>query len=129
MSGNVFELRKDWPVPPAINTTTTANPKLLVIKVEPQDPDQPNPNSTKPEQCRWGPNCPICKNAEEDWDREHQKQLQQADKNTQTNAQQKYPAQNQNVRPAQVQNLQHTKTYQTPQNQPSWTQSFDVSDN
>ena len=96
MSGNLFKLRKDWPISPATNTATAANPKPPVIKVEPQDPDQSNPNSTipKPEQCKWGPNCPIFKNTEEDWDGEHQKQLQQADKNTQTNAQQKCPSQN-----------------------------------
>ena len=29
---------------------------------------------------------------------------------------------------AQIQNLQHTKNYQTPQNQPTQTQSFDVAD-
>ena len=70
MSGNLFELRKDWPIPPATNTTNATNSNLPVIKVEPQGPEQSNPNSIvpKPEQCRWGPNCPICKNAEEDWD-------------------------------------------------------------
>ena len=53
MSGNLFELRKDWPIPPAntTTTTTTMNAKLPVVKVEPQDPDQSNPSSTilKPE--------------------------------------------------------------------------------
>ena len=87
MSGNIFELRKDWPIPPTNNTITATNPKLS-IKIEPQEQDQPTPNATappKPEQCGWGPNCPICKNAEEDWDGEHQKQLQQT--NTKTQAQ------------------------------------------
>ena len=124
MSGNLFKLRKDWPIPPATNTATAANPKPPVIKVEPQDPDQLNPNSTilKLEQCRWGPNCPICKNAEEDWDGEHQKQLQQADKNTQTNVQHKCPSQNQDARPAQVQNSQCTEDYKVPHNpQPTQT--------
>ena len=27
--------------------------------------------------CGWGLNCPICKNLEEDWDGDHQKQIQQ----------------------------------------------------
>ena len=39
-----------------------------------------NPYATampKAEKCRWGPNCPICKNIEEDWDGDHQKQIQQ----------------------------------------------------
>ena len=48
MSGNLFEVRKDWPIPPATNTATiiTTNPNLAMIKVEPQDPGQSNPNST-----------------------------------------------------------------------------------
>ena len=123
MSGNLFELRKDWPIPPANNTATTTaiNPKLPVVKVEPQDPDQSNPSSTVPkqEQCRWGPNCPICKNAEEDWDGEHQKQFQQTDKNTQTKTQQKYSSQTQDIKQAQAQSLQCTKDNQVPQNQPT----------
>ena len=77
---------------------------------------------------QMGPNYPICKNAEEDWDSEHQRQFPQTEKDTQTNAQQKYSSQNQDARPAQAQNLQHTKCYQTPQNQPTQTQSFDVPD-
>ena len=86
MSGNLSELRKDWPIPPFNNTVTATDPKLQV-KYEPQGPDQQNPSATtpKPEQCRWGQNCPICKNAEEDWDGEHQKQFQIPDKNAQTN--------------------------------------------
>ena len=47
MSDNLFELRKDWPIPPANNTTTVTKPKLPV-KVEPQDSDQPNPNAPTP---------------------------------------------------------------------------------
>ena len=91
MSGNLFEIRKDWPIPPTTNATTitTTNPKPPAIKVEPQDPGQSIPSSTvtKLKRCAWGLNCPICKNAEEDWDGEHQKQLHQSD------AQQKYPSQ------------------------------------
>ena len=35
--------------------------------------------SPKAERCGWGPNCPFCKNQdkEEDWDGNHQNQLQQ----------------------------------------------------
>ena len=85
MSGNLFELRKDWPIPPTNNTITAMNPKLPV-KIKPQEPDQPKPNAPTPksELYAWGSNCPICKNAEEDLDGKHQKQLQQTDKNTQT---------------------------------------------
>ena len=105
MSGNLFELRRDWPVPPTNNTVTATNPKLPT-KIEPQEQDQPTPSATapKPEQCRWGPNCPICKNAEEDWDGETQ-----------------------NMRQIQAQNPQHTQDYQVPQNrQCTQIQSFNV---
>ena len=44
MSGNIFELRRDWPIPPATNTNTnTANATNYnppVIKVDPQGPEQ-----------------------------------------------------------------------------------------
>ena len=45
-----------------------------------------NPHTTtmpKAEKCGWGQNCPICKNIEEDWDGNHQKQIQQNIPNTQ----------------------------------------------
>ena len=65
MFGNLFKIRRDWPIHPTTNTATitATNPKTPMIKVEPQDPGQSNPNSTvtKPEQCRWEPNCPICR--------------------------------------------------------------------
>ena len=47
MSGNLFELRKDWPIPPTNNTMTTTNPKLP-IKIEPQEQGQPTPSTTAP---------------------------------------------------------------------------------
>ena len=76
MSANLFEVRKDWLLPPnhIDDTKSTANitsPKPP-IKVEPKTEGQP---STSPK-CGWGPNCPFCKNQEEDWDGDHQKQLQ-----------------------------------------------------
>ena len=111
MSGNLFEIRMDWPVPPSINTSSniTIKPYPATIKMEPQDPNQLKPSSTvrKLERCRWGPNCPICKNAQVDWDGEHQKQLQQSD------VQQKYPPQGQDTK--QVQDPQSNKNYQLPQ--------------
>ena len=128
ISGNLFELRKDWPIPPTNNTMTNPKPP---VKIEPHDPDQQNPSTTvtKPEQCGWGPNCPICKNAEEDWDGKHQKQFQQTDKNAQSNTQQKYSFQTQDTRQAPAQNPQCTQDYQVPQNPwPTQTQSFDVPD-
>ena len=84
MSGNLFELRKDWLIPPP-NNTANATISKPPIKIEPQVQEQPAPSATVPpraEQCGWGPNCPICKNIE-DWDGEHQKQIQQNTKNTQ----------------------------------------------
>ena len=74
MPGNLYELRKDWAIPPTNNTMTATNPKLP-IKIEPKEQHQPTPSTTapKPEQYGWGPKCPICKNVEGDWDGEHQK--------------------------------------------------------
>ena len=120
MSGNLFELRKDLPIPPTNNTVTATNSKLP-IKIEPQEQDLPASSTTapKPEWCRWGPNCPICKNAEEDWDGKHQKQFQQTNKNIQT----------QDTQQKNTQNPQCTQDYQKSQNpQPIQTQSFDVLD-
>ena len=81
MSGNLFEARKDWLLPPNYiddNTKSTANatsPKPP-IKVEPKSEGQPA-TSLKAEICGCGPNCPFCKNQEKDWNGDHQKQLQQ----------------------------------------------------
>ena len=47
MPGNLIELRKDWPIPPTNNSVTATNPKLP-IKIEPQEQDQPTPNTTAP---------------------------------------------------------------------------------
>ena len=47
MSGNLFELRKDWPIPSTNNTFTATNSKLP-IKIEPQQQDQPTPSATAP---------------------------------------------------------------------------------
>ena len=46
------------------------------IKEDPKTGEQSNV-SLRAEKCGWGPNCPFCKNQEEDWDGNHQKQLQQ----------------------------------------------------
>ena len=85
MSGNLFEIRKDWLIPPT-NNTVTATSSTPPINIEPQAQEQLNTSAAalpKAEGCGWGPNCPICKNIEEDWDGEHQKQIQQNTKNTQ----------------------------------------------
>ena len=79
MLGNLFEARKDWLLPPKHidDATSTANTSSLKppIKVEPKIKGQPS-TSPKAEKCGWGPNCPFYKNQEEDWDGDHQKQLQ-----------------------------------------------------
>ena len=40
MSRNLFELRKDWPIPPTNNTVTAISSKPP-IKIEPQAQEQP----------------------------------------------------------------------------------------
>ena len=81
MSGNLFEERKDWLLPPYYlnngnkDTTGVTSPKSP-IKEEPKTGEQ-SIISPRTEKCGWGPNCPFCKNQEEDWDGNHQKQLQQ----------------------------------------------------
>ena len=57
MSGNLFELRKDWPILP---TSTSNHP----IKIEPQPQEMATSNAStapKAEKCVWGPKCPIVK--------------------------------------------------------------------
>ena len=81
MSGNLFKTRKDWLIPPNYNNDNNINTAIATsltppIKREPKPEEQP---TTSPivENCGWGPNCPICKNIEEEWHGDHQKQLQQ----------------------------------------------------
>ena len=79
MSGNLFETRKDWLLPPNYidDTKSTANitSPNPPIKMEPKTEGQLS-TSPKAEKCGWEPNCPFCKNQEEDWDGDHQKHLQ-----------------------------------------------------
>ena len=56
--------------------TAIATSSKFPIKIEPKPEEQPT-NSPIVEKFGWGPNCPFCKNIEEDWDSDHQKQLQQ----------------------------------------------------
>ena len=83
MSGNLFEDRK-WLLPKPIrplkkkteNATGITSPKHT-LKKEPKIGEQ-SVISPKTEKCRWGPDCPFCKNQDkEDWDGKHQDQLQQ----------------------------------------------------
>ena len=54
--------------------------------MEPQPQELASPSATmapKAEKCGWGLNCPICKNIEEDWDGDQQKQSEQSIPTTQ----------------------------------------------
>ena len=81
MSGNLFELRKDWPIPPT-NNTTTATTSKLPIKIESQAQEQPTPSATTTQKaetmCMGTKLSPSVKTIEEDWDGDHQKQFQQS---------------------------------------------------
>ena len=56
--------------------TSITSPKPS-LKEEPKIGEQ-SIISPKTEKCRWGPDCPFCKNQDkEDWDGKHQNQLQQ----------------------------------------------------
>ena len=108
ISGNLFEERKDWLLPPNYldnndvkDMTSVTSPKPP-IREEPKAEEQ-SFTSPKTEKCGWGPNCPFCKNQEkeEDWDGNCQNQLQ-------TQPQQK-------IQMPQARCLQ-TLNYQRPQN-------------
>ena len=86
--GNLFKERKDWLLPPnyldnnAKGSANVTSPKPP-IKEEPKAEEQTS-TSPKAEKCGWGPNCPFCKNQEEeDWNGDCQKQLQQQPQPTQ----------------------------------------------
>ena len=83
MSGNLFKDR-NWLLPKNYlatenkneNATGITSPKLS-LKEEPKIGEQ-SIISPKTEKCRWGPDCPFCKNQDkEDWDGKHQNQLHQ----------------------------------------------------
>ena len=77
-SENLFETRKDWPIPllqsPHPNSTikTEEQPKIAAIPHTMTMPKQAT------EKCSWGSHCPICKNeeehGEEGWDGDLQNQ-------------------------------------------------------
>ena len=79
--GNLFETRKNWLISPNYNNDDNMNSVIATsskspIKIEPKTEEQPT-NRPIAEKCGWGPYCPFCKNIEEDWDGDHQRQLQQ----------------------------------------------------
>ena len=81
--GNLFEERKDLLLPlnylsnNVTGTASVTNSKPP-IKEEPKIEEQPSAGP-KTEKCGCGPNCPFCKNQEqeEDWNGDCQRQLQQ----------------------------------------------------
>ena len=84
ISGNLLRKQKTGPLlPPNYlnndnkDTTSIISPKPP-IKEEPKIEEQ-SLTIPRTDKCGWGPNCPFCKNQEkeEDWDGNHQKQLQQ----------------------------------------------------
>ena len=81
MFRNLFETGKDWLTSPNYNNDNKMNTAIATsseppIKIEHKPEEQPT-NSPIAEKCKWRPNCPFCKNTEEDRDGNHQKQLQQ----------------------------------------------------
>ena len=64
-SENLFETRKDWPIPPVPETApiptikTEDPPQVAAIPYAMVMPKQAT------QKCSWGPHCPICENKEE----------------------------------------------------------------
>ena len=85
-SENLFETRKDWPIPP----TTVATPTPTIKTEEPPQVAAIPCNMLMPKQAAekfsWGLHCPICKNEEEhkeDWDGNMQNQPRMPSQNIQ----------------------------------------------
>ena len=74
-SENLFETRKDWPIPPTPTPTPTLKTEAPhQVAVIPHAIVMPKQVAEK---CSWGPHCSICKNEEEheeDWDSNRQKE-------------------------------------------------------
>ena len=138
-SENLFETRKDWPIPPtpvpspAPSIKTEERPKIAAISHAMTMPKQAT------EKCSWGPHYPICKtkeeHGEEDLDGNLQNQPRMHPQNLQPQMTQN--PQLQNLQCPQPQALQHPKSqssqhaekqnFQHPQPQNN-QKSFDVPD-
>ena len=83
ISGNLFEERKDWLLPPNYldndnkDTTSVTSPNPPIK--EGHKTGEQSITSPRTDKCGWGPNYPFCNNQEkeEDWDGNRQKQPQQ----------------------------------------------------
>ena len=106
-SENLFDTRKDWPIPPTPAPTSAPSVKtqVAVISCAIVMPKQ------VAEKCLWGLHCPICKDEEEheeDWDGNRQnEQTRMCPQNT------KHP-QPQNMQHPQSQNIQHPQSFDVP---------------
>ena len=108
-SANLFETRKDWPIPslPSPTVKTEAPPQVAAI------PCAMGMSKQVAEKCSWGLHCPICKNEEEhkeDWDGNRQKvQPRMYPQNTQhPQSQNTQHSQSQTNSASPAQNTQHT---------------------
>ena len=72
-----YSLKTIWPLKTKMTTATGITSPKPSLKEEPKIGEQ-SVISPKTEKCRWGPDCPFCKNQDkEDWGGKHQDQLQQ----------------------------------------------------
>ena len=69
VSGNLFEDRK-WLLPPNYLDNENKNEHKNVTGItSPRPPikeEEPKVNEQSAEKCRWGPDCPFCKNQEKE---------------------------------------------------------------
>ena len=119
-SENLFETRKDWPIPPTPAATPAPN-------IKPEEPPQVAaiPHATVMpkqalEKCSWGLHFPICKNEEEheeDWENEMQNQPwmhPQPQNNKYPETQNLQHPQAQNIHCPEMQNFQHLQLQKQP---------------
>ena len=104
---NLFETRKDWPIPPTPTATikTEEQPKIAAIPHAMVFPKQAT------EKCSWGQHCPICasdeEHGEEDWDGTKQNLPRMQPYNVQC-------PQQLNIQHSESQNIQQPPSFQCP---------------
>ena len=65
VSGNLFEER-NWLLPPNYLNNENKNPAGITSPRPPIKEEEPKVNKQSAEKCRWGPDCPFCKNQEKE---------------------------------------------------------------